>query len=457
MADLDLAYAGEAEGFARALARELKGSLVVLDDATRVYRVATAQGQIDVAGLQGRDIFEDLDRRDFTVNAIAAPVEAAEAGARLGAAIDPRGGLADLKSRTLRACGPEAFRDDPVRLLRAFRIAAQLGLRIAPRTLAAIRRTAPRIRRSAGERVRQELLALLAVEGAGGWVRRMDEARLLTALLPELEKSRACARVYYGAGGVLRHTLDAVERMDLLLARLPAALPGLAEPVREHLARWAGGRAEALLRLAVLVHDIAKPATARKIEGRLRFFGHDTRGARMAEKELSRLRFSRREIDAVSACVRHHLRPGSLAAADAISRKSIYRFFRDLGEHGVPLLLVCWADYASYLPQARVKAALRGLSKDPGPPGPEREKTVRHLRIVTLLLRAYFTRAEVARPTRLLDGHEIMRELGIPPGPAVGRILARLAEAQAVGRVKDRESALRLIRRFKPRRPAINR
>ena len=448
LADLDLACAGDAEGLARAVARGTGGTLVVLDDATRIYRIALPEGQIDVAALQGADIAEDLARRDFTVNAIAVPVEGGAGGARLGAPVDPRGGFADLRKRTLRASGPEAFRDDPVRLLRAFRIAAQLGLRIEPRTLRAIRREARRIRGAAGERVRQELLSLLSLDGAHAWLRQMDETRLLTAVLPGLADARACARRYYGTGGVMRHTLDVAERMDTLLGGLGKALPGLEKQIEEHLDAWGGEGAHALLRLASLLHDIAKPATARMIGGRLRFFGHDERGARMAGRELARLRFSRRETDAVCACVRHHLRPGSLASGATISPRSIYRFFRDLGAHGVPLLLLCWADYASYASPARLKRALPTLSKEPGPPGPERQKTARHLRIVTLLLRAYFTRAEVARPVSLLNGHDVMRELGIPPGPAVGRILGRLAEAQAAGRVKDRDGALRFVRRF---------
>lgn len=455
-ADLDLAASSDPEGLAHALARASGGSFVLLDDATKIYRVALPAGQVDVAQVQGGSIEADLARRDFGLNAMARRLEAGPGGEpALGPLLDPRRGLADAKARRLKASGSAPFEDDPLRLLRAFRLAAQLGLAIEPATARHIRRNAKRVRRCAGERVRQELLLLLAAPGAHRWLRAMDEARVLTAVFPELEKMRACARGYYGSGGVMRHTLDAVERMDLLLERLDDVFPKLADPIRKHLGAWAGAAPGALLKLAVLLHDIAKPATARKIGGRLRFFGHDERGARMTERELVRLRFSGREIRGVCACVRHHLRPGNLATNREISPKAIFRFFRDVGEDGVPLLLACWADHSSYMPLPRLRRALGTLSKEPGPPPKETErgKTVRHLRVISLLLRAYFTRTEVSRPKRLLDGNEVMKALGIPPGPLVGKILDKLSEAQATGRVKDREAALKFVQRFKPKAP----
>ncbi|MBI5201135.1 MAG: HD domain-containing protein [Elusimicrobia bacterium] len=448
LTDLDLAVLGDAEGLARALANKASGSFVVLDDSTRVYRVAFPEGQVDVAEILGGSIAADLARRDFTINAMAYPVSPDGA---LGPLLDPRGGSRDLASGLVRASGPEPFAEDPLRLLRAYRFAAQLGFTVEPKTRGWIKKLAPKLRRCAGERVRVELMGLLSAGPAAPHVRALDEVRLLSALFPELEKQRACARGYYGSGGVLRHTLDAVERMDLILEKAPSVWPELKDSVARELDRWGGRAASALLRLGILLHDVAKPATAKKIGGRLRFFGHDERGAKMTRKELERLRFSGKEIDSVSECVRHHLRPGNLATNREVSPKAIYRFFRDLGGNGVPLLFVCWADYASYMDKAAVRRALPTLTKDPGPPpaDPDKGKTVRHLRLVSLLLKAYFERADVVRPPKLLTGHDVMKTLGIPPGPAVGKALAKLTEAQAAGKVPDKESALAFLRRLK--------
>ncbi len=241
--DLDLAYGGDAAAYAASLASALKGTLVTLDDVTRVYRVALKEGpvlQVDVAEIQGRDIAEDLARRDFDCNALALPLAPASLGSEL---IDPRRGLLDLGRRVLRASNPKVFREDPLRLLRAFRQAAQLGFKIDPAALRRIRLDRALLRRCAGERVRSELMALLSVAPAHPWLRLMDKARLLSALLPELEKARTCALAYYGSGGVLRHTLDVVERMDFLQANLEKAFPEVAGEVRAHLERRHGASA----------------------------------------------------------------------------------------------------------------------------------------------------------------------------------------------------------------------
>ena len=212
--DLDLACA-DARGLAARLARDFRGTLVTLDEKNAVYRLVlpAARGaalkQIDVAGLMGKTIHEDLQRRDFTINAVALELGSAlSATLNAKSFLDPRGGLKDLAVGLIRAEIESNLTDDPLRLLRAFRIAAQLDLVIEPATLKAIHRHRRLVREPAPERVHAELLSLLAVPGASRWLKRMDECGLLTELFEELEPARRCAESYYGPGGVLIHTLD---------------------------------------------------------------------------------------------------------------------------------------------------------------------------------------------------------------------------------------------------------
>lgn len=446
--DLDLAVEGAAAPFANRLSKALGGRLVTLDDATKVYRIILPAGhgpwkQIDVAQVQGKDIHQDLLRRDFTINAMAWSLDG-------GALLDPRGGLGDLKSKILRADRPEVFRDDPLRLLRAFRQAAQLGFSIDAATLRHIRKFRKLATKPAGERIRQELLSLLIAPDFSHWLQPMDQSGLLTTLFPELERSRRCAVEYYGKGGVLRHLFDASARMDFLLAHLDRTFPEFAADIQAHLS-WEN--AKPLLRLAIFLHDIAKPATAKKVGGRLRFFGHDEMGAKLASKFLSKYRFSNDELSFVSTCILHHLRPGNLAANESISDKAAFRFFRDVGRHGVALLLVCWADHASYLSPAEVERVLPHASKDPHGFEADRireegvRKTLHHLQVVSFLLRSFFRRRETVQPTKLISGNEVMKALKIPPGPEVGRILGLLQEAQAEGKVRDRRQAIEFVKK----------
>ncbi|MBI4061171.1 MAG: HD domain-containing protein, partial [Elusimicrobia bacterium] len=437
--DLDLACA-DARVLAAQLARAFKGTLVALDEASAVYRLALAPArgrsirQIDIAGLQGKSIAEDLRRRDFTMNAVALELPGnLPSSLPETAFLDPRGGLKDLAAGTLRAEIEENLSDDPLRLLRAFRLAAQLGLSIEGGTLKAISRRSKLIGEPAPERVAAELLLLLAVPGASSWLRLMEEHGLLTALFPELEASRRCAEDYYGPGGVLAHSLEVCSRADFLLSNLRSVYPRLAPDLSSHIAARGGPPFRAVLLLSALLHDVAKPETAKKIDGRLRFFEHDVKGAAAVEKILRRLRLSREQIDAASAIVRHHLRPGHLASAGPLTERAIYRFFRDLGENAPGLLLVCWSDHASYLPEARLKRLLKAAAE---PAAADERKTVRHLRLVSALLRRWRERSRAPAPARLLDGRDVMKTLRIPPGPRVGKLLERVREAQAVGKVK---------------------
>lgn len=459
--DLDLACP-DARALAAALARSFRGTIVTLDADNAVYRLVLppARGraltQIDLAGLQGKTIEEDLLRRDFTVNALAlaatpAPAESVPAAAFL----DPRGGLRDLDARVLRGEIEKNFTDDPLRLLRAFRVAAQNGLTIEPATEALLRKHRRLARRPAPERVHAELLALLGVPGASVWLRRMDECGILTELFEDLEPARRCAESYYGPGGVLTHTLEVCARLDLLLDGLPKILPALAKDLRAHLAERGGAPFRGLLMLSALLHDVAKPETARRVDGRLRFFEHDTKGAEKTERLLRGLRLSGEQVRTAAQVVRHHLRPGHLAAAGLPTERAVYRFLRDLGADAPALLLVCWADHASYLAEARLRRLFKAAAADPARSdlarikGEDARKTVRHLQLVSWLLGRWRETARRPPPPKLLDGRDIMKALKIPPGPRVGELLERVREAQAEGAVRSREDALALVARLK--------
>ena len=167
------------------------------------------------------------------------------------------------------------------------------------------------------------------------------------------------------------------------------------------------------------------------------------------------MRLSREQIDTGAAIVRHHLRPGHLAAGGPLTERAIYRFFRDLGPDAPGLLIVCWGDHASYMPEARLKRLLKTATADPKRSDLTRlkpedaRKTVHHLQLVSTLLRRWRDLSRAPAPERLLDGRDIMKALGIPPGPRIGELLERVREAQAEGEIKNRDGALALIARLK--------
>ena len=344
---------------------------------------------------------------------------------------------------------PRVFKEDPLRMLRAFRCGAELGFTIAPGTLKQIKKDAALISQPAGERVHEELVRLFTTSKAYENLLLMDKCGLLCALLPELEPQRSCAQVYYGKGGVLKHTLTVFERMEFLLDHLDKAFPKYARKLA------AAQTQKPLYKMAALLHDVAKPATAKMKDGRLRFFYHEQKGAKMAKRILERLHYSRADMRLICAMIGEHLRPSNLASNDVITDRGAYHFFRDLGEAALPLLLLCWADYTSYITLGQLKRILPKsaqpmMSLEQAKKTANVGKTLRHMQVLSLLFKKYFEHPKKIQPTRLITGRDVMDELGLPPGPTIGELLEAVAVAQVEGKVTDRQSALAFLRECHP-------
>jgi putative nucleotidyltransferase with HDIG domain len=212
---------------------------------------------------------------------------------------------------------------------------------------------------------------------------------------------------------------------------LQAALGPFAEPLLARLEEELVDerRRTVLLKLAALLHDLGKAATGRVDEGgRIRFFGHAQEGSLLAARALRRLRFGGRETRLVRTVIRHHMRLLHLATAERVSRRAIHRFFRDTDGAGVEVLLLSLADNLALVHQ-----------------GSNVQQWKRCCEVAGLLLRVYYDQyAEVIAPPPLLRGGDLLVDLGMEAGPAVGRILRALSEAQAAGQISTREDALRL-------------
>ncbi|MDP9236456.1 MAG: HD domain-containing protein [Chloroflexota bacterium] len=439
--DLDLAVEGDAVAWARRLAEQLAGHFVLLDEVQAVARVVLDGGavrHVDVARLQG-SVEQDMRRRDLTIDALAVPLGNA-------AVIDVCGGVRDIAARVVRMNGTEVFDEDPLRLLRAARIASELEFEIEAGTAAAIRERAARVNEAAAERRRDELARIFSLDRAYPALRLLDGLGLLDALLPELTAGRGVTQPErFHAYDVFEHNIRAVEAMDTMLA--PATDAGsmwrtlwetfawCEGELRAYLAEeMSEGRGRAgLLKLAALLHDVAKPETRTEdADGRVRFFGHADAGAETARRIMRRLRFSSRESAFVSLLVAEHLRPVQLAEVGHVpTRRALYRFYRDLGDAAPEVLLLALAD----------AAAARGakMTQD------EWSRQVRYMN--SLLVRSKEEEGIVDSP-RLLTGHDIMSEFGLSQGTAVGKALEALLEAQGAGELHDREGALAFVRRL---------
>ncbi len=463
--DIDITLpAYQVKQVAQTLAKRLNAASFEMDPELGVWRLVTHEDkiQIDLTAYQGRNLKADLQRRDFAFNSLAYPVSAKPQivvtprpndtahvilkRIRRAQIVDETGGLADLKNKLIRINGKTRFEEDPLRMLRAFRCAAELKFKITPNTLIQIKKDAALISQPAGERIKEELDRLFAVPGVlYDFLLQMDKCGLLTALFPFLEDQRPCAEVYYGKGGVLKHTLLVCKRMDYVLNHLDKAFPKFASQLRPFAVN------KPLLKMTALLHDIAKPSTAKMHKGRLRFFYHEQQGARMARKVLDKLHYSKADTRLICAMIGEHLRPSNLASNDVLTRRGVYHFFRDLGDAAIPLLFLCWADYTSYVTDTQLRRILpksgeRLMTIAQAERYKNIGKTLRHLQVLNFMLEQYFERPALVRPDKILTGVDIMNVLHLKPGPAVGEILEAVAEAQVEGKIHTRADALAFIK-----------
>ncbi|MBI4333004.1 MAG: HD domain-containing protein [Chloroflexi bacterium] len=442
-ADIDLALPELELDTVRLLADELGGSFVTLDEFNKIARIVLPwkdgrTWNLDFSSLRGA-IEDDLRERDFTLNAMAAPCQPSLAGAGVFPLIDPLGGVRDLEDRTVRVVSDRVFGADPARLLRAIRFAAELNFTIEEHTGRLIRQHAHLLKAVAGERIRVELIAIIKAPGTYSWLTYMDKVGLLAVLFPELNESRNVEQPKEHYWDVFNHSLQTVAAVERLLTPGPvrsrdeilSPVPWSAD-IESHFSGPSAGAAPrgALLKLAGLLHDIAKPRTRTREGDRWRFLGHAKEGAATVETILQRLRFSRREINIVVAEVQHHLRPGQMGPDGLPSRRAIYRFFRDTGEVALDTLFLSLADHLASR-------------------GPELDKHgwEENARTVAYILKEREKTASTVSPPKLVDGHDLMRLFGMKPGRELGGVLEEIREAQAAGEITIREEALAFVRR----------
>ena len=447
-ADIDIAATANALEIAPKLATALGGKYVPLDRINRVGRVilvnkeepsTKGQWKLDFSTVKGT-IEQDLAQRDFTIDAIAVDLSQLGKDYTDVSLIDPFNGWDDLHQGVIRTVAETAFESDAARLLRAVRLAAELGFSIDKETEALIQRQSYLIARVAGERVREELLRLLTIPQTGHLLPYLDKLGLITAMIPELAQTKGIEQPKEHFWNVFDHSLETVIAVDFLLRQgawehtseeVLAATPWSAE-LAQHFALEvsSGSTRRLLLKLAALLHDVAKPRTkAIDVGGRMRFLGHAKEGAITTTAILERLRFSAKEVKLMETMVRYHLRPGQMSQDGFPSHRAIYRYFRDTGEAGVDILFLSLADHL----------ATRG---------PQLNMThwQRHSQTVDYVLTQRFEQEALVVPPKLVDGHDLINIFGMSPGPKIGELLEQVREAQASGELATREEALSYIR-----------
>jgi len=422
--DYDVAVLGDPVEFARRIESITNGRRIEIGKPGRmIIRVVSAKHIIDVSKIKEASIEKDLQARDFTINAMAYDLSSH----RL---IDPVGAQRDLKNKTIRMVSKDIFKRDPVRLLRAYRIAAEFQFEIESQTKAAIQKQALLIQQSAGERVRADFFKMLQCAAFHPYLSQMADSGLLFAFLPELSALQQCRQNRHHQFNVFEHTLHAFSHLEGLLGPNQKLLIANGEPA----ARQIAAAQIPLLKFSILLHDVAKPAVqTMNRDGKLHFYGHERQSAQMAEAICQRLKCSNRDTDQIHFLVRHHVRPRFLFTAlheQKAAPRAVTRFFMKCAEHIPDLLIMAAAD-------------MLGKEAEPS------ERSIAFMAFLNQLLVDFETNFKPGTSSpRLITGHDLTAEFGLEPSPLYSKILDRVEEERLSRSDMTRQDAVALVRRL---------
>jgi len=328
----------------------------------------------------GKTIEEDLSRRDFTINAIALSMDPDLSKYEL---VDPFGGKKDIDKRKIRAVGDpkERFKEDALRLMRAVRLATQLGFEIEEKTGREIQNDASLIQDISGERIRDELLKILQSGDPAKGIILLKDLGLLKYILPELLKGVGMSQERPGR----HHTTDVFTHNLLSLKFCPSKVP--------------------IVRLAALLHDVGKPqAEGKDKDGLVTFYNHEVKGARIAYEICDRLRFSKKETERIVSLIRWHM----FSVNENLTDAGVRRFIRRIGVENVADMM-----------DLRIGDRLGGGTQTAESWRLKKFKE----RVAGELAPKPFSLNDLA-----IDGNDIMQELNLSPGPRIGEMLKTLFE-----------------------------
>lgn len=438
--DIDLVVTGgRASSFARKTAGALQGTLVVLDRKNGIYRVVIQQKKgikdivLDFTRPKGRNLNEDLERRDFTINSLAV-----ELGDYLNTSsswqdfiIDIHGGIADLKERKIRAVSKESFMDDPLRLIRGIRLCAVLDFRLEEKTLNWMFQSRYRLTGISGERIRDELWKILDVKESYPWIYFMEERlEFLSILFPEVKQMKATEQNHFHGEEVWSHCLRTFKSIEKNIESPPFS-PEMALWIKEHLEQElaVSRKRKHILKFFALFHDVGKIKTKKVLEsGRIVFHRHEVEGIPFLEKYSRQLKLSSRERRTLSNLTRQHMHPLFLQVAKKVSPRAFYKLFKKCGGETIEVLMHSLSDFIAKR-EAREKI----------------EEIKPYQEFIQQTLQKYFYEKETfVSPPEIINGEEIMNHLNLRPSPGVGYILGKVKEAQAEGKVKNKREAINL-------------
>jgi len=447
--DLDFVVKKNSIKAAREIADCFGGDFYLLDRKRETARalipLENQQLIVDVALINGENIFEDLKKRDFSINAMAINL------CEPDTTIDPLGGQLDLNLKKLVPCSVNSFSDDPVRTLRAVRFIQNLGLNFDPNIKPAIISASKNLRLISAERIRDELCQILGLSGLDRSYTFLEEFEILTQVFPEIIKMKEIAPKFPHVHDGLTHSLRAAEYiryfLDLIFNSNKKCENKYFNDVQSLIGKYKDSLNKLvnnfdklnfsvypLMAIVGLFHDSAKSNIPTvEDEGKIVFPDHAKKSAEITKSRMKSLAFSNEDINFVDTIIGFHMSPNLKSIGiDEKPNRAIYRYFQETGEFGVLLGFFHLADiiatYEETLASSRWEIAIHTVEK--------------------ILDGWFYHFNDVIFPTRLLNGDELIDGLGMQPGRKVGLILESIREEQAAGTLFEKKMALEYAKKM---------
>ena len=431
--DFDFCLKPGALSFGRKLAKELKAGFVVLDQEHAACRLVKRIGSefytFDFTGFRALTLEKDLLHRDFTINSLALALEDVFANKDLSKLIiDPYSGREDLLYKIIRVTHKFAFKEDPLRILRAFSFSCMLGFVLDRETLRLAKSEKQSLSLVSRERIRDELFKIFESSQAYAAIVALDRIKILEIIFPEIIPLRKIGQGPYHHLDVWQHTLETLNQFEILLQQANRNIE-----IKQYLNEQISGLRKrcSLLKFACILHDLGKPQALRREKKKIIFHGHERIGLGLTRIICRRLKLSNDECRSLERIVLWHLRPGYLAGNAQPTERAIFRYFRDTGTDALAVLLLSLAD------QRATKGPLTtAFSRS------------RHEKTVQVLIRRLLKKKSEKKSPRFLNGNDIMRRFRLPASPLIGKLLSDLEEAQAIGKIKSKKEAFKLAEKI---------
>ncbi len=377
---------------------------------------------IDLCAIEGASIAEDLAKRHFTSNALGWEITP---NAKLAHLHDPQRGKDDIASKIIKLVSKDAFRNDPLRILRGFRFKGELNFNIEKETAKSMQKNAFLLDLVSGERIRDEFFTILSLQKSAPLIRQMDNFGILEQLFYEIDQMRSCQQDRYHCIDVWSHTLLVYDVCEELINNNALLGEKSSDSFLNNFLREK--RNSSLLKLSALLHDIAKPATkgVHPKKGHITFHGHDHAGAKRSIEVARRLHLSKEEQELLFHLIKEHLHVHALLKPETTKKKRI-SWLRAYREHALLMLLLEIADSIG---------ANREFLPQPPPRPYKQERAISLMKEYILHYRKEFSFAP------FLNGNDLIA-LGFKPGKKMGKALQILEDAQYTGEFTTKAEAI---------------